>query len=650
MRPSLGPREGVVRAFAVKRMDEESRWDAKYLQEMKGTPQQPDPSRPGLAIPIKVNIDPPHEESPAPAEGPVDECDRQIRRITGVMLQKYGYTEGCDGCRYKRAGMREAPSHAEVCRRRMGEAMMEDETDRRKEEDDERVNWRLAEKMEKILEEKQETAETIEKEPEDVGPWISRRRGPRGSACRSASTWAQWGQRRSAGREKRGPQETKEVQGENKRPRKSAPEGESAELPMDLSLIQQLQRVSVDVAELYSPPRVTAEAQKFGLKTGEAMDILTGWDFTKDEHKRMAKEYIDKDRLIVGSPMCAMFSALQNLTPWTEEKQHRWREDRKHLQLVGELYKQQVKEGRWFLRTHPASATSWSLKEITDVMDMDGVDVTAADQCMFGLKTWCMDRKSWEPAMKKTRFMSNSANATNNIVISKYWGRAPDLRLGTRSLCRAICMGLMKGLRNKEECHVKKMLELTEHTTIGEIPEEETVDFDVEAWDDVTGKALDPKAVRQARLKEMKYVKETEVWQPISWDEARRRGWKVVKTRWIDINKGDEDTPNYWSRLVAKQFKDGAGEGLFASTPLEALRFLISEAATVRGGRGLGGQGDDGEVRGLRVLRGTDAEGHLCRAAGGSRRGRGHGRTLDHEPIRHARRRRELPGRGSGLS
>ena len=37
---------------------------------------------------------------------------------------------------------------------------------------------------------------------------------------------------------------------------------------------------------------MTAEAQKFGLKTGEAMDILMGWDFTKDEHKRMAKEYI----------------------------------------------------------------------------------------------------------------------------------------------------------------------------------------------------------------------------------------------------------------------------------------------------------------------------------------------------------------------
>ena len=36
-------------------------------------------------------------------------------------------------------------------------------------------------------------------------------------------------------------------------------------------------------------------------------------------------------------------------------------------------------------------------------MDMEGVDVTAADQCMFGLKTWGMDGKSWESAMKKNQ-------------------------------------------------------------------------------------------------------------------------------------------------------------------------------------------------------------------------------------------------------
>ena len=110
-------------------------------------------------------------------------------------------------------------------------------------------------------------------------------------------------------------------------------------------------------------------------------------------------------------------------------------------------------------------------------MDMEGVDVTAADQCMFGLKTWGMDGKSWEPAMKKTRFMSNSPEILSELtrkcdeqhrrqqLLGRAAARYPE------GLCRAICMGLMKGLRNKE-CHVKKIQELTEHTTIGETGQE----------------------------------------------------------------------------------------------------------------------------------------------------------------------------------
>ena len=57
---------------------------------------------------------------------------------------------------------------------------------------------------------------------------------------------------------------------------------------------------------------------------------------------------------------------------------------------------------------------------------------------------------------------------------------------------------------------------------------------------------------------------------------------EVVNTRWIDINKGDEHNHNYRSRLVAKEFADGSGDGLFAATPpLETLMVLVSEAATV---------------------------------------------------------------------
>ena len=63
-----------------------------------------------------------------------------------------------------------------------------------------------------------------------------------------------------------------------------------------------------------------------------------------------------------------------------------------------------------------------------------------------------------------------------------------------------------------------------------------------------------------------------------------QKGWKIVKTRWIDINRGDDEAPIYRSRLVAKEFNDSAMDGLFAATPpLEALRYLIHEAATLDG-------------------------------------------------------------------
>ena len=63
----------------------------------------------------------------------------------------------------------------------------------------------------------------------------------------------------------------------------------------------------------------------------------------------------------------------------------------------------------------------------------------------------------------------------------------------------------------------------------------------------------------------------------------------MVQTGWIDINKEDDEMPNYRSTLVGNEFNKEPMEGLFAGTPpLEALRYLIHEAATVRSGEALG--------------------------------------------------------------
>ena len=45
-----------------------------------------------------------------------------------------------------------------------------------------------------------------------------------------------------------------------------------------------------------------------------------------------------------------------------------------------------------------------------------------------------------------------------------------------------------------------------------------------------------------------------------------RSKWKIIRTRWIDINKGDDENPNYRSRLVGKEFNNEQMDGLFAGT------------------------------------------------------------------------------------
>ena len=137
---------------------------------------------------------------------------------------------------------------------------------------------------------------------------------------------------------------------------------------------------------------------------------------------------------------------------------------------------------------------------------------------------------------------------------------------------------------------IKEIFEF-ENGCLGEVPPEETDQDDLlmRAWDDVSGMDLDPGEVVKARKKEIDFIDSQGVWKKIPRAEAKSQGWKGIKTRWIDINKGDDESPNYRSRLVGKEFNNEQMDGLFAGTPpLEALRFLIHEAATVRSDEPLG--------------------------------------------------------------
>ena len=75
----------------------------------------------------------------------------------------------------------------------------------------------------------------------------------------------------------------------------------------------------------------------------------------------------------------------------------------------------------------------------------------------------------------------------------------------------------------------------------------------------------------------MDYAEKKPVWRKILRRTANSKGWKMIKSRWLDINKGEEANPNYRTSFVGKDINDREIEGLFAATPpLGALRLLLS--------------------------------------------------------------------------
>ena len=112
---------------------------------------------------------------------------------------------------------------------------------------------------------------------------------------------------------------------------------------------------------------------------------------------------------------------------------------------------------------------------------------------------------------------------------------------------------------------------------------EEDVDVEMEiAWDDVSGAVLDAQEVRRARMEEIKFVQEMDLYVKVPKAECyARTGKGPTSVRWIDIKTGDQAHPNYRSRLVARETNTHRREDLFAAPPpLEALKIILSMVTT----------------------------------------------------------------------
>ena len=103
----------------------------------------------------------------------------------------------------------------------------------------------------------------------------------------------------------------------------------------------------------------------------------------------------------------------------------------------------------------------------------------------------------------------------------------------------------------------------------------------------MSGKLLDGNLVKAAREDERIGVTKHNVYTKVPIQECfSNTGGPPVSTKWVDVNKGDENDPDYRSRWVGREFKgrDTDRDDLFAATPpLEAKRSLIAMAACQRG-------------------------------------------------------------------
>ena len=82
----------------------------------------------------------------------------------------------------------------------------------------------------------------------------------------------------------------------------------------------------------------------------------------------------------------------------------------------------------------------------------------------------------------------------------------------------------------------------------------------------MTGVELDPGMVAKAREEELLTADKMGLYDVVDLKECwQRTGKPPISTRWIDINKGDEQNPIMRSRWVARQFRDGDLDGCFAA-------------------------------------------------------------------------------------
>ena len=275
----------------------------------------------------------------------------------------------------------------------------------------------------------------------------------------------------------------------------------------------------VDVSEVYSPPRITAEAGRKGMSIGGAYDLQTGFDLrsTGDQKKMWSELEEDDPELTVLSPPCTPFSQLQELNfPKME-----WA---KVVALVGDglLHWEtacqvawwQRNRGKIFLLEHPLGSKAWGEENVQKLKEEPDVHECIVDMCAYGMKVGALLNK------KPTRFLTNSEHLAGELQKRCDGGHSHEVLMGGKAakaaryppdLCAAIVRGLKKHLRAQvREGESEKLKKVADHEVVevfmGRRPRDGLEDFEdlfpeeIEEYRKEKGEALKQKRNEERRL------------------------------------------------------------------------------------------------------------------------------------------------------
>ena len=86
--------------------------------------------------------------------------------------------------------------------------------------------------------------------------------------------------------------------------------------------------------------------------------------------------------------MVERFSIIQNLNKkYSNEEKHKSKiiEGKLHLAFCMEMYREQIKSGRYFLHEHPWSASSWKEFSVENISEQENVYCVRSNMCQFGM-------------------------------------------------------------------------------------------------------------------------------------------------------------------------------------------------------------------------------------------------------------------------